>query len=217
MNEKIEKVLKALEKNNIKGMYAENRQQAVEMVKEMLHEGCTIASGGSVSLQESGVWALINQPCYRFSDRNRAGITPEERLEVYRSAIGCNFFFCSSNAVTENGELVNVDGFANRIASIAFGPERVIMIVGKNKIVPDIKAAFLRIKSHTAPKNCVRLGIDTPCSKLGHCVSLLEKESPDMTDGCSHSRRICADYLVSSRQQVYGRITVILVNEELGY
>lgn len=217
MDNKFEKVIKALEKNNIKGIYAENREQAVELVRGMLFDGCTITAGGSVSLQESGVWALINEPKYRFSDRNRPGITPEERQEVFRSVVGCDFFFCSSNAVTENGELVNVDGFANRVSAIAFGPKKVVMIVGKNKIVPDIKAAFLRIKSIAAPKNCVRLGIDTPCSKLGHCVSLLKNDAPDMTDGCAHERRICADYLVSARQQAVGRITVILVDEELGY
>ena len=217
MNETIEKVIKALEKNNMHGIYAENCEQARKIVEEMLFEGCTISSGGSVSLIESGVWELIIRPCYRFADRNRAGITPQEKQEVFRSIIGCDFYFSSSNAVTENGELLNVDGIANRISAIAFGPERVIMIVGKNKIVPDLNAAFLRVKQTAAPKNCVRLGLDTPCSKLGHCVSLERSTTPDFADGCLSEKRICADYLISARQRTKDRITVILVNEELGY
>lgn len=217
MNEKFEKVIKALERNNIKGIYAENREQAVELVRGMLFDGCTIRSGGSMTLQESDVWELINEPRYRFADRNRPGITPEERQEVYRSVVGCDFFFCSSNAVTENGELVNVDGFANRISAIAFGPKRVIMIVGKNKIVPDMKAAVLLLKTVAAPKNCLRFGLDTPCTKLGHCVSLLNNDAPEITDGCSHESRICADFLISTYQREKDRITVILVDEELGY
>lgn len=217
MNNKFEKVITALKKNNINAIYAKNSQKAIELAEEMLHENCTITAGGSVSLQESGVWNLINKPCYKFSDRNRKGITPEEQQEVFKTAIGCDFFFCSCNAITENGELFNTDGFANRITSIAFGPKKVIMIVGKNKIVPDINAAFMRLKTVAAPKNCVRLGIDTPCSKLGHCVSLLNTKNPALTDGCSHERRICSDYLISARQLIKDRINVILVDEDLGY
>ena len=127
------------------------------------------------------------------------------------------FIFCSSNAVAQNGELVNVDGFSNRISAIAFGPKRVIMVVGKNKLVKDVNEAFIRIKKIAAPKNCVRLGIDSPCAKLGHCVSLLKTETPAMTDGCDNQRRICRNYLVSSKQNTKDRIIVLCVNENLGY
>jgi len=183
----------------------------------MLFEDCKIASGGSMSLIESGVWDIINRPCFNFADRNRKGITADEQQDIFRSVIGCDFYFCSANALTEKGELVNVDGFANRITAIAFGPKKVIMIVGKNKLVPDLNAAFLRVKTTAAPKNCVRLGIDNPCVSLGKCVSLLNNDNPAMTDGCSSPTRICRNYLVSAAQSVKDRITVIVCGEDLGY
>ena len=210
-------VIKALERNNIDGIYAEKAADIPAIVERMLFNGCVITAGGSVSLKESGVWELINKDCYRFLDRNRQGITPEQRQEVFRSAIGGDFFFCSSNAVTENGELINVDGFSNRIAAIAFGPKKVIMVVGANKIVKNTTEGLLRVKKIAAPKNCVRLGIDTPCAKLGHCVSLLKSNNPDITDGCNNPRRICVNYLGTALQHEKGRITVILCGEDLGY
>lgn len=217
MTEQIQKLFKNLEKNKMQPVYAENSAEAVKIVENMLFDGCVITAGGSVSLTESGVWQLINDKKYNFLDRSRKGITPEEQQECFKAAIGADFFFCSTNAVTENGELLNVDGFANRISSIAFGPKKVIMIVGVNKIVPDLKSAFLRVKKIAAPKNCVRLGIDNPCANLGHCVSLLNNPNPDFADGCSKDTRICCDYLVSALQRQKDRITVILVNESLGY
>lgn len=217
MNDKMETVITALAHNNMKGIYAETKQDVIAVVKKMLTPGCTITAGGSVSLKESGVWDLISDEKYNFLDRNRPGITPEQQQEIYRSAPGCDFFFCSSNAVTEKGELVNVDGLCNRVSSICFGPKNVVMIVGINKIVKDVDEGLLRIKRIVAPKNCVRLGLDTPCAKLGHCVSLEKSDSPAMTDGCASDRRICASYVVSARQRIKDRITVILCDEVLGY
>ncbi|MBR7133475.1 MAG: lactate utilization protein [Clostridia bacterium] len=213
----VERLIEALSRNNMQGIYVEKTADIVKTVEAMLFEGCVITAGGSVSVKESGVWDLISKPCYEFFDRTRAGISEEERLEAFRQAIGCDFFFCSANAITEQGELVNVDGFGNRVASITFGPKKVIMIVGINKLVKNIDEAFLRIKSTAAPKNCVRLGIDSPCAKLGKCVSLAKSGTPDITDGCDFSRRICASYLVSGRQQEKNRITVIICGEPLGY
>ena len=217
MNKRIEKVLKAVERNNMKGIYAEKTEDIPDIVRNMLFDGCVITAGGSMSLKESGVWDLINNSCYNFLDRSKQGITPEEQQEAFKAAIGCDFFFCSTNAITENGELINVDGFCNRISSIAFGPKKVIMVVGANKIVKDINEGFLRIKREVAPKNCVRLGVDSPCAKLGHCVSLEKSDNPNITEGCSFANRICCSYLVNSYQRIKDRITVILCNESLGY
>lgn len=215
--ERIENVIAALRKNNMQGIYVPCINDIVETVKDLIFEGAVITAGGSVSLKESGVWDLINSDSYNFIDRNREGITPEERQDVFRQVIGSDFYFCSTNALTENGELINVDGFANRISAIAFGPKKVIMVVGANKIVKDLDEGFLRVKKIAAPKNCVRLGIESPCAKLGHCVSLLNRENPSITDGCDNPRRICANYLVSGRQQVKNRITVIICGESMGY
>ncbi len=217
MNEKITKVIENLKKNNMDALFAQNKAEVCEIVKGMLFDGAEIASGGSMSLKESGVWEIINLPEYKFYDRTKQGLAAEEVEEIYRKTIGCDFYFCSSNAVTENGELINVDGFANRVSAIAFGPKKVIMVVGANKIVKDVEAGILRVKTDAAPKNAVRLHTGTPCEKLGHCIALLNNPCPAITDGCANERRICADYLISARQKIKDRITVIICEEELGY
>lgn len=216
-NNRIETVLRALEKNNINAVFVPKREDVKETVRGMLFEGAIISSGGSVSLVESGVLELIKSEDYCYLDRLREGITPEEQQEVFKKIIGCDFYFCSANALTENGELVNVDGFANRISAIAFGPKKVIAVVGINKLVKNVNEGFLRVKKIAAPKNCVRLGIDNPCARLGHCVSLETNDNPEITDGCSKNSRICVNYLVTARQREANRITVILCGEELGY
>ena len=217
MNEQISKVMKSLENNNINAAYAETKEEVCKIVKNMLFKGAVITAGGSMSLKESGVWDIISSPEYDFRDRSRQGILEEERSEAYKAAIGCDFFFCSSNAVTENGELINVDGNANRISSIAFGPKKVVMVVGVNKLVKDIDEGLLRIKKIAAPKNAVRLNTGTPCQKLGHCIALEKSECPAMTDGCKSPRRMCIEYLISGFHKEKGRLNIILCGETLGY
>ena len=217
MTEQIIKLFKNLEKNKMHPIFAETKEDAVRIVKDLLFDGAVITWGGSMSVIECGIDKLLRQERYNFLDRGRAGITQQEQQECFKASIGADFFFCSANAITENGELVNVDGLSNRISSIAFGPKNVVMIVGKNKIVQDLKSAFLRVKTIAAPKNCVRLGKDTPCAKLGHCVSLADNDNPDIADGCKSENRICCNYLISGLQRDRDRIHVILVNEDLGY
>ncbi len=213
MNEKIKGVMEALEKNNMSAVYAETKADILRVVEEIVPKGSTVSSGGSMTLVESGVLELLKSGKYNYLDRFNC----DNQIDVYKGVIGCDFYFCSSNAVTEKGELVNVDGFANRISAIAFGPQRVVVIVGENKIVENAREGFLRIKRIAAPKNCVRLSCDTPCSKLGHCVSLEKNDNPDMTDGCASPQRICRSYLVSGMQKDKNRITVIISKENMGY
>ena len=217
MTKQIEKLFKNLQKNKMQPYFAETKEDARNLVKDILFDGAVITWGGSMSVIECGIDEILRDKKYNFLDRGRTGITPEEQQECFKASIGADFFFCSSNAITENGELLNVDGLANRISSIAFGPKKVVMIVGVNKIVPNIKEAFLRVKKIAAPKNCVRLNKNTPCAKLGHCVSLLNNDNPDFADGGACDDRICCDYMISSVQRQKDRIIVILVNEDLGY
>ena len=217
MTEQIEKLFKNLQKNKMQPIFAETKQDALNIVKDMLFDGAVITWGGSMSVIECGIDKLLEDPKYNFMNRSREGITPAEQQECFKASIGADFFFCSANAVTENGELLNVDGFSNRISAIAFGPKKVIMVVGKNKIVKDLNEAFLRVKKVAAPKNCVRLGIDNPCAKLGYCVSFLNNDNPAFTDGCRNPRRICVNYLISGPQRDNGRLNVILCDEDLGY
>lgn len=214
MKKRLERTAENLRKNNIEAYICENCTEAVEIVKGLLKEGETISSGGSVSLVESGVMALMKSGKYNYLDRSLAK-TPEETAEIYAKVYSCDTYFCSSNAVTENGELYNVDGNSNRISAIAFGPKSVIMICGANKIVRNLDEAIVRVKTHAAPPNCERLGCETYCQKTGHCMSL--DKGGDMASGCGTDARICCNYLVSAHQRHKGRIKVILVNENLGY
>lgn len=213
MNTIIENTIKNLEKNNIEALYVESKEDVVPLIEKLVPQGSTVAVGGSVSLDESGVLSHLRSGRYEFFDRYAQGLSREEVMEVYRKSFGVDAYFCSSNAVTEEGELYNVDGNANRISAIAFGPKTVIMVVGVNKIVKNIDEAVKRVKTIAAPKNCRRLDCRTYCFEKGHCMDM----DGGMGKGCNSPQRICRHYLVSAKQAVMGRIKVIIVNEELGY
>lgn len=217
MTEQIKNVLERLKANNINALYFESGAEAVKYLEGELKRGAVISAGGSMTVAESGIRELITNGDYVFLDRNRPGITPDETAEVYKNTVIADYYFCSANAITEKGEIVNVDGMGNRLSSVVFGPKQVIIAAGVNKIVKDINAAFLRIKTIAAPKNAVRLSLNTPCAKTGRCVSLLKSDNPDITDGCDSDARICRQYLITGRQKTIGRVTVLLINEELGY
>ncbi len=216
MDSLFEKVLKNLEKNNMQAFFAQNCKEAVEIVKGLIKKGDTVTMGGSMSVMESGVYDLITNGDYNFLDRSRKGITPEEIEEIYRKTFFADAYFSSSNAVTENGELFNVDGNSNRVAAILYGPKSVIMIVGKNKIVKNTDAAINRVKTVAAPKNTKRLGKQTYCNLNGKCVSL-SGDNEYICDGCGTTDRICRNYVFCGPQAKKDRIKVIIVNENLGY
>lgn len=210
----IEKTMKNLERNGFKPFFVKTKEEVVPLVKTLVNKGESVSNGGSVTLNETGVSELIACGDYDFIDRT--GLQGEELRQSYIRAFGCDTYFCSSNAVTENGELYNVDGNSNRVACIVYGPKQVIMVVGKNKIVKDINDAVVRVKEQAAPPNTVRLNIDTPCSKTGKCVSL-SMENPNLCDGCAVDGRICCNYVVSAKQRHKDRIKIIIVDENLGY
>lgn len=211
--EQVEKVRKALEKNGIASSYVAERGQVVDELKKLIHPGDTVSHGGSVTLKECGVREFLTSGYCNYLDRSAPGLSREQILEVYRASFSADVYLTSANAVTENGELYNVDGNSNRIAAIAFGPTKVVMVVGVNKIVPDIQAAIRRVKTISAPKNTKRLSCQTYCERTGVCMGL----DGDMCSGCASDARICCNYLVSAKQRENGRIHVIFVGEELGY
>ena len=197
--------------------YAKDSNEALKTVESLLNKGDTIAVGGSVTLNEIGAMELIRNGSYNFLDRYKKDITPQELKQVYAESFSADWYLCSSNAVTESGELYNVDGNCNRIAALTYGPKNVIVVVGKNKIVPTLKDAVLRVKTIAAPKNTVRLGLDTYCAKNGECVSLKVGDKYGMLSGCDSPNRICATATVTSKQRNVGRIKVIIVDQELGF
>ena len=148
---------------------------------------------------------LLRSGAYHFLDRGAPGLTPEDIGKIYRQIFSADCYFASANAVTEAGEVLNVDGNANRVAAITFGPASVILVVGSNKIVKDLAAADARVKAVAAPANAKRLSCKTPCAVTGQC------------ENCQSPGRICCTYVLHRYQRVPGRIKVILVGQELGY
>ena len=213
MNALIEKTMKNIEKNNMNAYYVDTKEEVIPLVEKLVEEGSSVAVGGSVTLNEVGMLEHLRSGRYNFIDRYAPGLSTDEIYDVFVKSMGVDAFFCSSNAVTEEGELYNVDGNANRIAAIAFGPKKVILIVSTNKIVKNIDEAVKRVKTVAAPKNAVRLNCKTFCAIKGHCVDM----EGGIGKGCDSPQRLCRHYLVSEKQKYEGRINVIFVNEELGY
>ncbi len=216
MNETVKKVLTALEKNGMTPYYAENREEAVKIMLSLIDKGNIIGLGGSVTLNEIGGIDAVRTEDYILIDRYKPGLTPADTRKCFIDSMAADVFLSSSNAVTLNGELVNVDGNCNRVAPLMFGPKSVIIVAGKNKIVDSVESAFCRIKEIAAPKNCVRLGCKTPCAETGHCIAL-ESENYSFSDGCNSPDRICRGFTVMGPQRQKGRIKVIIVGEDLGY
>lgn len=205
MQDRIQRTMAALEKNNMKPYYIENREQLLELVRSLIKDDKLITAGGSVTLEESGVKQLLMTE-YKgiYLDRSE-GKTPDEVEDILHKAFVSDTFFASSNAVTENGELYNVDGRGNRVSAMIYGPTQVILIVGVNKIVKDMDEAVCRVEQTAAPLNCKRLNSGTPCETTGSCVH------------CRSNGRICCSYVRMAQQRVKDRIKVIIVNESLGY
>ena len=211
MELKIRRTMAALEKNNMHAYYAPSSADAVNIVESLLKEGDTISCGGSVTLDATGVKALMRSGKYNFLDRE-AVTTDAERQDIYRKTFSADAFLTSSNAITENGELYNIDGGGNRVAAMLFGPEKVIVVAGYNKIVRDLEAAAVYVKSLTTPANALRLHLDTPCTHAA-CPGT----DGDMCAGCRSENRICSLYTVMAYQRNKNRVHVVLVGEEVGY
>lgn len=210
----IKKVIEALGENNMRGYYAKGRDEAREIAASLLCEGDTVASGGSVTLEECGIVDLLRSGKYNYLDRAAPGLSKEQVRDIYTKTFGADAFLCSANAVTLDGKLYNVDGNSNRVAALLFGPKSVVVVAGCNKIVPDIEAAAKRVKTAAAPCNCLRLHCETFCREKGICS---EAANDEIGSGCQSEGRICCNYVISAKQRHKDRIKVILVGEELGY
>lgn len=215
IEKRVEKTVNNLKKNNMEAYYCKTREEAAQRVKSLIKPGNTVTCGGSATLFECGIIDLLKSGDYNYIDRFASGLTREQVLEIYRKAFISDVYLASSNAVTENGELYNVDGNSNRVAAIIYGPESVIIVAGYNKIVRNIDEAVKRVKTLAAPANAARLNMNTYCREKGECVSLAK--GGDMCCGCDSEDRICCSYTVLSKQRQKNRIKVIIVGEELGF
>lgn len=211
---RINRTSENLRKNNMDVYYASTKEDVPAIVEGLLCDGDVVTNGGTMTMKECGLLDLINSGKYKYLDRS--AIDPSEVKNLYRASFSADAYITSSNAITEDGCLYNVDGNSNRIACIAYGPDKVIVIAGYNKIVKNLDEAVKRVKRESAPANCQRLESGTACFETGECISLRKSDSV-ITDGCNCEDRICCNYLISAYQRHKGRIKVILVGESLGY
>ncbi len=215
MTEQIKLTIENFNKNNMEAFFVETKEDALKKALSFLNDGDTVSVGGSVTLSEIGLLDALKSGKYNYLDRYTAS-SPAEMHEIFRKSFLADAYITSSNAVTENGELFNVDGNGNRVAALLYGPQKVIVIIGKNKIVKDLDAALQRVKTIAAPLNAKRLNRDTYCARTGRCVTLDNGNAADMTCGCRSQDRICRDYITMG-EQTPDRIKIIIVNENLGY
>ena len=202
---KIEKTINNLKKNNISGYYVKDNDELINLIKDIAKEGEVVSVGGSMSLFESKVIELLRSGRYEFLDRYKKDLTQEDIKEIYRKSFFADTYFASANAITEDGEIFNVDGNGNRVAAILYGPDKVVLIVGVNKIVKNIEQAVARNRAISGPANAKRLNLSTPCVKTGQCME------------CNIEDRICCEYTVIKRQRNPKRMHVIFINDTLGF
>lgn len=205
MNKKVEKTMKALRKHQMNPYFVQTKAEAFELLKGMIPLGSTIGVGGSVTLAEIGMLDELKQGDYSFIETQAVGLTPQQRHERYRECFLADFYLSSSNAVTEDGFLYNVDGRSNRVAALLYGPNQVMIVVGVNKIVRDLDEAKMRNCEIAAPANAMRLKRQTPCAITGTCRD------------CQSPERICRNCVIMGPQQDSSRIHIIIVNESLGF
>lgn len=198
------RVVKNLESRNMEAYFVKTKEEALKKALELIPEESSISWGGTASAKEIGLLDAVHEGNYEVYDREEAQ-TPELKNEIAHKALDCDFFIGSTNALAENGVMINIDGNANRVAAFAFGPKNVLLIVGMNKVVKSEEDAMSRARNEAAPINAQRFGLDTPCSKNGMCYDC---KSPDC---------ICCQILITRYSRVVKRIKVILVDENLGF
>ena len=202
---KIDTIIKNLEKRGMKGYYAEDGEEALKMILDMIPEGSSVGRGGSETLNQLGVFDELNKGNYTTYEPFKEP-DPEKGKAIRRAIFSADFMLTSANAITLEGEIVNIDGTGNRVAPIIWGPDKVIYVIGANKIAADVHAAYTRIKCDACPPNCIRLGKNTPCAITGKCGNCL---SPGNT--------VCCHLVTTRYSSIPDRMHVILVNENLGF
>jgi len=201
-------VKKALEDNNFEVFVADNAAGASKIVQEEIlpKTGAkTVSWGGSMTFIATGLYNSIkDNPNMEILDTFNKSLSGEEKIELRRRSLLVDLFITGTNAITEMGQLVNLDMIGNRIGGITFGPKHVVILVGRNKIVSDLEDAMYRIMNYVAPANAMRLDMKTPCVKTSRCE---ECKSPD---------RICNTWTITEKSFPKGRVKVVLINEDLG-
>lgn len=200
----VQEVLQSLVKNRFEALYVSSREEAREKILAMIPTGASVGYGGSLTLDELGIKDVLKKGNYQFIDRGRSETSAEELFKLRRESLLSDVFLCSTNALTKDGKLVNIDGIGNRLAALTFGPKKVIVVAGLNKVVDDVEEGLKRIRNSVAPLHARRRGWKVPCANTGYCMD------------CRSADRICGTIAITEFQREKGRLTVMLVGESLG-
>ncbi|MDD6627536.1 MAG: lactate utilization protein [Lachnospiraceae bacterium] len=199
-----ETIIHNLSKRNMEGCYFPTAADCTQAILKEMPEGSVIGWGGSESVKESGLMDAIHNGNYELIDRSSAK-TPEESRQLYAKTVLADYYLMSTNAITLDGELINIDGNGNRVACLIQGPAHVILVVGMNKVVTDVESGIARVRNMASPANAIRLNRNLACAATGVCHDCLSPEC------------FCNQLVITRRSMHNGRIKVYLVGEELGY
>ena len=205
IEEKMRRAVEKLKAHDFAAACFKTKEEAVKEIWRHITPGMNVGVGGSMTIREIGILDQLRAKGHLIYDHWAPGLSREDSLRIRKSQMTCVVFLSSSNAVTMSGELVNIDGAGNRVNSITFGPGKVILVAGYNKLVEDVEEAIKRIKNEVTPMNARRLKADVPCAKTGRCVD------------CNSPDRLCRAVVILERKPVLTDMLVILVGEELGY
>jgi len=197
-------MIENLKKRNMEGFYFENSADCTKAIMDSMPQGSVISWGGSETIKETGLAEAVKNGSYELIDRSAAK-NPEEARQLYAKTVLADYYLMSSNAITIDGELINIDGNGNRVACLIQGPAHVIVVVGMNKIVTDVESGVARVRNMASPANAIRLSRNLPCAATGHCNNCLSPEC------------FCNQIVITRRSGHAGRIRVYLVAEDLGY
>lgn len=201
----VERTIKALKKNNFEARFVPKASEALEEIWKMIPEGSKVGIGGSVTLNQIGFFDEVQKRPLKLLNPFAKGLSLEEADKIRREIFSADFFLCSSNAVTEDGKLYNIDATGNRVGAMIFGPKKVVLVCGANKIVKDIAEAQRKVQDWVAPMNVKRLGYKTPCMQTGECSD------------CASPERICNVYTILAKKPRRTDFTILLVGEPLGF
>ena len=203
-NKRGELLVKNLRSRHYEAYYCETKEQALEKALELIPKGASVGWGGAMSAKQIGLLDAVRAGNYRAIDRD-ACQTMEEREEAMRKALLSDTFLTSANAISLDGQMVNIDGNGNRVAAIVYGPKQVIVVAGMNKVVDSLDAAITRARTVAAPMNQQRFGLPNPCGATGSCGD------------CKTETCICNQILITRHCRPVGKIKFILVGEDLGF
>ena len=196
-------LVKNLKARHFDAWYCDTKEEALTKALELIPEGSTVGWGGALSAQQIGLMDALNQGNYAAIDRDRC-TTPEEKAQAAKDSMFADFFLTGANALSLDGQMVNIDGAGNRVSAIIFGPKNVLVIAGMNKVMDDLDAAVNRARTVAAPMNKQRFDPNTPCAVTGSCADC-------KVEGC-----ICNHIVITRHCRPVGRIKFILVGEPLG-